>query len=59
MFVVKVVSVSPALEGEVYKYPNDVSDYFIGLYVFEVGEVCHVVELDEESYDVEGVDGPA
>lgn len=59
VLVVEVVAVSPHVEGEM-----DVdSDYMSGEFVHakgcEIREVSHIVELDEEAYDVEGVDYPA
>ena len=59
MFVVEVVAVSPHVEGEMGVYSDDMSEQFVEVDGVEIGEMGHVVELDEDTHDVEGVHRPA
>lgn len=53
------MTVSPHVEGEMGVDTNDMANEFVHAERGEVGEVSHIMELDEEAYDVESVHCPA
>lgn len=53
------MTVSPHVEGEMGVDTNNMANEFVRAERGEVGEVSHIMKLDEEAYDVEGVHCPA
>ena len=59
MFVMMVVTISPVIEWEMYIHSDNLTHDSVGVNWREEGEVSHVVELDEEANNVEGVQSPS
>lgn len=53
------MAVAPHVEREVSVHSDNMPDDFVEADRFEVGEVGHVVELDEDPDNVERMDCPA
>ena len=59
ILVVVIMPIPPHLKWEESVYPEDVAEEFVEGNGLEEGEMSHVMELDEDTHDVEGVDQPA
>lgn len=59
VLVVEVVTIPPHVEREVRVYSDDVPHQLVELDRLKEREVRHIVELDEDAYNVEGVHCPS
>lgn len=59
MFVMVVVSISPVIEREMHIHSDNLTDDPVEADWGEKWEMGHVVELDEQTHDVESMEGPS
>lgn len=57
--MMEIVSVSPHVKGEVCVYSDDMPYHLVEADRLEEGEVGHIVELDEQTYNIECMNCPS